>query len=139
MKTRSNVMPGAAYEIERLQNGTAAVLFFENVEEVVPSEERTYEYDQYRVEVPYRDTLNADIEVNYERWLQFAKGKECDVIGNEIRAERNRLLAESDWTQGADSPLSNEQKAAWATYRQALRDVPEQPGFPYDVVWPTQP
>lgn len=139
MKTRSNVMPGAAYEIERLQNGTAAVLFFENVEEVVPSEERTYEYDQYRVEVPYRDTLNADIEVNYERWLQFAKDKECDVIGNEIRAERNRLLAESDWTQGADSPLSNEQKAAWATYRQALRDVPEQPGFPYDVVWPTQP
>lgn len=139
MKSRSNVMPGAAYEIERLQNGTASVLFVENVEEVIPSEEKTYEYDQYRIEIPYRDTLNADIEVNYDKWLKFAKDKEYDVIGNKIRSERNHLLALCDWTQNADSPLSNEQKAAWATYRQALRDVPEQPGFPYDVVWPTQP
>jgi hypothetical protein len=139
MKTRSNVMPGAAYEIERLQNGTASVLFVENVEEVLPSEEKTYEYDEYRIEIPYRDTLNADIEANYAKWLKFAKDKEYDVVGNEIRAERNHLLALCDWTQNADSPLDSDRKSAWVTYRQALRDVPEQQGFPYDVVWPTQP
>jgi hypothetical protein len=132
-------MPGAAYEIERLQNGTASVLFVENVEEVIPSEEKTYEYDQYRIEIPYRDTLNADIEVNFDKWLKFSKDKECDVIGDEIRTERNHLLALCDWTQNADSPLDSDQKSAWAAYRQALRDVPEQQGFPYDVIWPTQP
>ena len=139
MKTRSNLMPGAAYEIECLQNGKAAVLFVENVEEVIPSEDKTYEYDLYRIEVPYRDTLNTDIEVNYDKWLKFAKDKEYDAIGDELREERNRLLTSCDWTQGADSPLDSDQKPAWAAYRQALRDVPEQQGFPYDVIWPTQP
>jgi Phage tail assembly chaperone protein len=56
-----------------------------------------------------------------------------------LRKERNLLLAKSDWTQGADSYFSLEQKTAWATYRQALRDLPTQSGFPTDVIWPTQP
>jgi hypothetical protein len=55
------------------------------------------------------------------------------------RAERDRLLLASDWTQLLDSPLSAEVKAAWATYRQALRDVTAQQGFPADVTWPEHP
>lgn len=53
----------------------------------------------------------------------------------DIRAERNRLLVESDWTQVLDAPVN---QAEWATYRQALRDVTAQPGFPLNVEWPTQ-
>jgi hypothetical protein len=53
-----------------------------------------------------------------------------------IRAERNRKLTETDWTQVADAPVD---KAAWAGYRQALRDVPDQPGFPWDIIWPDAP
>ena len=53
-----------------------------------------------------------------------------------MRDQRNQKLSDSDWTQLADSP---ENKAAWATYRQALRDVPTQAGFPWEVQWPTQP
>ena len=53
-----------------------------------------------------------------------------------VRAERNRLIAECDWTQVEDSPVD---KAAWATYRQALRDLPLQEGFPFDVTYPTKP
>lgn len=53
-----------------------------------------------------------------------------------VRAERNRKLVMSDWTQVADAPVS---QLAWATYRQALRDIPSQQGFPWDVQWPTQP
>lgn len=56
-----------------------------------------------------------------------------------IREERNRLLAESDWTQFTDSPLTSEQKAEWATYRQALRDITTQASVHDDVVWPTKP
>ena len=43
----------------------------------------------------------------------------------EVRTWRNGLLSESDWTQGSDSPLTEEKKAEWITYRQALRDLPE--------------
>ena len=56
--------------------------------------------------------------------------------GAVIRADRNRRLNESDWTQVEDSPVD---KAAWATYRQALRDVPSQAGFPWNVNWPEKP
>lgn len=57
----------------------------------------------------------------------------------QVRAQRNSLLSLSDWTQLADAPLTAEKKQAWAEYRQALRDVPEQAGFPEAVVWPSTP
>lgn len=52
----------------------------------------------------------------------------------QVRAERNDKLSECDWTQVADAPVD---KAVWATYRQALRDVTAQTGFPWTVEWPT--
>jgi hypothetical protein len=55
---------------------------------------------------------------------------------DDARAQRNALLAASDWTQVDDAPVD---KAAWAAYRQALRDVPAQADFPSNIQWPTQP
>ena len=57
-------------------------------------------------------------------------------IAAQVRAQRNQLLSASDWTQTPDAPVD---QAAWAVYRQALRDVPQQEGFPSSVVWPTEP
>jgi len=54
----------------------------------------------------------------------------------EIRDLRDRLLAESDWTQVSDAPTD---KLAWASYRQSLRDIPQQKGFPDNVIWPEKP
>ena len=54
----------------------------------------------------------------------------------EVRTERNQKLTDSDWTQLADAPVD---KTAWATYRQALRGIPIQSGFPFNVVWPDVP
>jgi hypothetical protein len=54
---------------------------------------------------------------------------------NIIRAERNKLLVESDWTQLPDAPVD---AAAWATYRQALRDITDQAN-PFVIVWPESP
>lgn len=48
---------------------------------------------------------------------------DSEILANEIRLERTKRLFESDWTQMPDSPLTTEQKEAWATYRQALRDL----------------
>jgi hypothetical protein len=59
-----------------------------------------------------------------------------------IRSKRKRLLDNSDWTQAADSPLSDTAKAEWAAYRQQLRDLPDDQGSVNsidDVVWPTSP
>ena len=50
-----------------------------------------------------------------------------------VRDQRNTKLAECDWTQLADAPVD---QAAWSTYRQALRDITLQSGFPWDVQWP---
>lgn len=58
------------------------------------------------------------------------------VKSNEVRSERNILLAQSDWTQLPDAPVD---KVAWATYRQELRDITSQAGFPNDVIWPVRP
>jgi hypothetical protein len=57
-------------------------------------------------------------------------------VADQVRAERDRLLAASDWTQVADAPVN---KLAWSTYRKALRDLPKQEGFPHSVVWPKKP
>ena len=57
----------------------------------------------------------------------------------ELRSLRDRKLTECDWTQIADVPLTQEQKTAWATYRQALRDVPANTEDPKNPVWPTAP
>jgi hypothetical protein len=54
-----------------------------------------------------------------------------------VRHDRNSRLSESDWTQGKDIPDSV--SSAWATYRQALRDIPTQSGFPWEVTWPAKP
>jgi hypothetical protein len=56
-----------------------------------------------------------------------------------LRNGRNILLEKSDWSQISDSPLSKEKVEEWKLYRQSLRDLPAQPGFPWDVVWPTPP
>lgn len=56
-----------------------------------------------------------------------------------VIAQRNALLASSDWTQLPDSPFTTEQKTAWATYRQELRDMPESFTTVDAVVWPTAP
>lgn len=56
-----------------------------------------------------------------------------------IRAERNRRIAACDWTQLPDAALASEQKNAWASYRQALRDLPEAAADLDNVVWPVQP
>lgn len=61
------------------------------------------------------------------------------VKANQVRLDREPLLSTCDWTQLSDAPLTAEQVQIWRDYRQALRDVSEQPGFPWTIIWPTRP
>ena len=54
----------------------------------------------------------------------------------QCRSHRNNCLSECDWTQSPDAPVD---QAAWAIYRQSLRDITQQTGFPSDVTWPIKP
>ena len=56
--------------------------------------------------------------------------------GAAVRADRNNRLAECDWTQVADAPVD---KTIWASYRQQLRDITTQAGFPWNIDWPQKP
>jgi len=97
--------------------------------------------------------MKAEIYKILEQKFRSAEEKAKDSDFNNhnlnivLRAKRNKLLQQSDWTQGADSPLSAEKKAEWATYRQGLRDLLSthnqntiQTWEDYDAIpWPTKP
>jgi len=57
----------------------------------------------------------------------------------EARAERTQRLFLCDWTQSPDAKVTENERARWRTYRDLLRDVPLQPGFPDEIVWPQEP
>lgn len=72
-----------------------------------------------------------------QQWLvRPATADETNAQAAQVRAQRNQLLADCDWTQLPDAPVDAQ---AWATYRQELRDISAQAGFPWEVVWPTPP
>ena len=58
-----------------------------------------------------------------------------DELARSVRSKRNSLIAETDWMALSDNTIS----PAWASYRQALRDITAQEGFPYAVQWPEKP
>lgn len=75
-------------------------------------------------------------EAEWDAMAEAAAAAAPLILAAERRAERNQRLTQSDWTQLPDAPCN---QAAWATYRQALRDLPEQEGFPHTVTWPEEP
>lgn len=64
------------------------------------------------------------------------QAKNDEILAADARRTRNQKLADTDWTQLPDSAVNS---ADWTTYRQALRDVPTQSGFPRSVTWPSEP
>jgi hypothetical protein len=68
--------------------------------------------------------------------IKVDAAKAAEKKSAQARSERDQLLSASDWTQVADAPVD---QAAWAVYRQSLRDVPQQAGFPSNVTWPSKP
>jgi len=94
-----------------------------------------------RYQVGFADGLEQIDGKWYTKYSVADMGQEAKAIKDAEQAEKTRSqrtdkLKGSDWTQVADAPVD---KAAWATYRQALRDITAQSDFPWGVQWPTQP
>lgn len=97
----------------------------QKTEKLVPCEPFFEDGWVYTVKVESKSQYEIDAETNSE--------------ANLIRIERNKMIAECDWTQLPDSPLNSLQKADWIEYRQALRDITKQNGFPWEIEWPIKP
>lgn len=84
------------------------------------------------VAIPQKPDGEAYFDYSTKQWVLDSASQQ-----EKVKSRRNLLLQSSDWTQLPDVPL--ETKQAWATYRQALRDITTQEGYPFNVIWPTKP
>ena len=93
-------------------------------------------YTKYVLGPTFIDTVEDGVTTTAaEHETAYKAQKDAEQAKN-VRATRDAKLAECDWTQVADAPVD---KAVWATYRQALRDITTQEGFPWTVEWPVAP
>lgn len=81
---------------------------------------------------PFTDSMNEE----WDKKDLLEAIENANRLVEELKEKRNLLLSKSDWTQVADAPVDQE---AWKTYRQKLRDIPSQAGFPSEVTWPVEP
>lgn len=143
-KTYSDIKPEKRFSIENIENGRCTVLFFDNIQEEdnsnieKESNKKLYSYDIYSLEITYRDKLAETIEANIDEWINEVKEKDYNEMAAYIRKERDSLLYATDKYIIEDYPISEEDKEKIIEYRQKLRDIPEQEGFPYNVAWPTK-
>ncbi len=89
-------------------------------------------YTKYVLGPIFTDTAEATAAEQEATYKAMKDAEQAE----RVRGDRNKRLADCDWTQLADSPVD---KTVWATYRQALRDITAQDGFPWTVQWPDQP
>ena len=88
----------------------------------------------------YKIVNNVRIELTAEEEAELdATAEAADLDMNHIRGQRDGQLRGSDWTQLGDAALAGHTAGEWATYRQALRDVPQTYSRVSEVVWPNDP
>lgn len=162
MQVESSIEPKVKFEIENHVNGKVDVVFFCNIKKVKDEECTKYKYDTFRICIQYRSDIQEEIEKNYNNWLDFAKDCEYEKLAAEIREKRNELLKETDKEMCLDrlnisipeeltasnllngvknffQGISNIVNGEMAKYRQELRDITKQEGFPYDIKFPKNP
>lgn len=165
MKAENSKRP-APFKIIKSE-GKATIKFAVNIEAVeVDVDENTkdtvFKYDVYTSTTVDRAGLEEAVSENFADWLEKAKQNEADALSKEIRAKRDKLLQESDKhfaldrlgitfpekittstlltaVKGIVEQLTAVSSGDMARYRQALRDLPQQEGFPYNVKFPVKP
>ena len=147
MKVSSVTMPERPFQILRDGN-SCTVEFYDNVraseaiDGVTGLKIPSWDFDKYALPAPFSPGLAAEIESNYSAWLQKAKDAELAAEAEKVRNYRDNLLNTCDTVYcNAEkwAAMTAEQQQAWEAYKQALRDVPTQAGFPYTVNWPAMP
>ncbi len=148
----------SAYEIKDGDAGQKIICFRQNIEEIETEDGTQYTADEYTLTVPVSQALNKRVADNIEAWREKAVQEDYDRTAAEVRAIRDKLLADSDKEMvldrmGLEVPsgisfsawldflkkLGAAVAGNWSKYRQKLRDITTQAGFPYDVEFPEKP
>lgn len=164
-KTESTVKPDK-FRIGDRKDNLIEVVFFDDVEEITKQtdneSETLYSYYEYPILISYRENLEVSITNDIDTWFNAAKEQFLSAKAAEIRSIRDKLLADTDKNFLIDrlnidipenitatamleiiksffNTLGESIKGPMAIYRQALRDITKQPGFPLDVEFPTIP
>jgi hypothetical protein len=129
------------YTIGQLRRDNPQVSFPKNISDTILER-----YDVYSVNVLPRPEINTDthylkqsdfyqVDGNWQVHYYPEPLPEAQVAET-MRQKRNEYLAESDWIVAKSYEVQNPVPQEWVDYRQQLRDIPQQEGFPYDVNWP---
>lgn len=160
MKAESNVKP-KNIEIENIQNDRCDIVLCDNIQEITEDDITRYVFDIYRLNICYYENIESEIETHFKNYLESAKKNEYKILAAEIRKQRDEMLKESDKDMCIDrldiklpenlsatnllsgmkqfiEGLANIFNGSIAKYRQELRDITKQEGFPYNVVWPNK-
>ena len=167
MKVKSNIKP-QKYKIENISGDICDVIFNINInkktmlDDIDKSQKVEYEYDSYRTQNCYYKGIELEIERNFNVMVENAKKVEYARLAKEVRTKRDELLKETDKEMCLDrlnlhipekldpttllsgvkdffEALKMVTNDDMAKYRQQLRDIPNQPGFPYKVDFPDIP
>ena len=168
MRVESRERPANDFILDNRKGNLIEVTFFDDIKSEMRKEEdsdnevEVFTYKVYKITTTFREDLEEHIQNNLNDWLESLKKQEKDSLATEIREKRNKLLEESDKYMILDrltmnfpqeisltnivsvikdffKTLSNIKNGSWAKYRQELRDLPNQEGFPYDVKFPDKP
>lgn len=156
INTELSEMP-PAFTVNK-EGETAVIRFYTDVQEDTRDGEVVYTTTAWTATFPWISSLQERIEAAPNTWLNAIKEASTAEAAAEIRAKRDALLLESDSRVALDrlglevpsgttfsawlsffNTLGAVLSGKWATYRQALRDIPQQDGFPFNVVWPAKP
>lgn len=168
MRVESRERPANSFILDNRKGNLIEVTFFDDIKSEMRKEQdsdnevEVFTYKVYKITTTFRDNLEEHIQNNLNDWLESLKEQEKNSLASEIREKRNKLLEESDKYMILDrltmnfpqeisltnvvsvlkdffKTLSNIKNESWAKYRQELRDLPNQKGFPYDVKFPDKP
>ena len=168
MRVESRERPANSFILDNKKGNLIEVTFFDDIKSEMRKEQdsdnevEVFTYKVYKITTTFRDDLEEHIQNNLNDWLESLKEQEKNSLASEIREKRNKLLEESDKYMILDrltmnfpqeisltnvvsvlkdffKYLSNIKNGSWAKYRQELRDLPNQKGFPYDVKFPDKP
>lgn len=107
-------------------------------DEYVPFTASNTDTESHGIEI-FQQVISGEFGTIQEYIPPFSQEQLTEMKWEALRQERDRLLYQTDWTQLPVNPLTVEQKVSWETYRQELRDLPDNTIDINNVVWPTPP
>lgn len=113
---------------------------YEGMKEIVEDNPAPNTYAKYAEAAAWCNANNAMIEDKGDYYEVVAVPvPTTEELAAQVRSQRDALIAATDYLMATDYPLTDEKRQELTVYRQALRDVPEQSGFPTEIAWPTKP